>query len=202
MKRTITAAAVAGSLAVGGLAGTVLGTPVVAGAAETATGAAGWVRDALQGLVYDGTITEAQSEAVATALDDARPERWRGHHGVGGHAALATVAEALGVTEEELRTALSDGRTVAEVAAEQGVDVQVVVDAVLAEVRERVEQRVAAGDLTQEQADEVLADAEARATAFVDGDGPALRGGPGGRSHGRHGHHGAHGTDEDPSAGA
>ena len=57
-------------------------------------------------------------------------------------------------------------------------------------------------DHEQEQADEVLADAEALATAFVDGDGPALRGGPGGRSHGRHGHHGSHGPDEDPSDGA
>lgn len=201
MKRTITAAAVAASLAVGGLAGAVLGTPVVAGAAETATGAASWVQDALQGLVDDGTITEAQSEAVATALEDTRPEGRLGHHGFGRHVGLTTVAEALGVTEEELRTALSDGRTVAEVATEQGVDVKVVIDTVVAEARERADERVAAGDLTREQADEVLADAEERATAFVNGDGPALRGGPGGRSHGRHGHHGHH-AEEGAAGGA
>ena len=201
MKRTITAATVAASLAVGGLAGTVLGTPVVAGAAEAATGAAGWVQGALQGLVDDGTITEAQSEAVATALEDARPERWSGHHGVGHHVALATMAEALGVTEDELRTALVDGRTVAEVAGDRGVDVQVVIDAVVAEVRERVDERAAAGDLTAERADDVVADAEERATAFVNGDGPALRGGPGGRFHGRHGHRGPGEAGEVPPPG-
>ena len=203
MKRTITAAAVAASLAVGGLAGSVLGTPVIAGAGETATGAASWVQDALQGLVDDGTITEAQSEAVASALEDARPER--GHHGVSHHLALTTVAEALGVTEEELRTALADGRTVADVATEQGVDVQVVVDAIVAEVRERVDERVAGGDLTRERADEVLAGAEERATALVNGDGPARRGGHRGRLHGRHGHHRHHGpggADDVPAEGA
>lgn len=66
-----------------------------------------------------------------------------------------------------LRTALREGRTVAEVATEQGVDAQVVIDAVVAEVRERVEERVAPGGLTRQQADEVLASAEARAAAFV-----------------------------------
>ena len=174
MKKTIAAAAVAASIAAGGLGGAVLGSPAIAGAAETA---GGWVQDALGGLVDDGTITQAQADAVETALEEARPAR--GPHGF--HADLGVLTEALGVTEDELRTSLRDGDTIAEVAAAEGVDVQVVIDAIVAAQQERVDAKVAEGDLTQEEADERMADAEERATDLVNGElplrGPGHRGG-------------------------
>lgn len=198
MRKTIVAATAAASIAAGALAGSVLGSPALAGAAETAGGAVGWVEEALGGLVDDGTIDQAQADAVETALDEARPERGfghgglghggSGHHGFGRHLDLATVAESLGVTQEEVRSAVEGGQTIAEVAGQEGVAVQAVVDAIVAAQEERVAEKVADGDLTQEQADEVLADAEERATAMVDGELPALRDGHGpdggGRRHG------------------
>ena len=180
MNKSIAAAAVAASLAFGGLAGTVFGGPTLAGAAETATGAAGWVADALSALVAKGTITQDQADAVGSALEDARPERPAGHRGGGPHAAV--VAEALGMTGDELRAALQDGRTIAEVAASRSVDVATVIDAIVAEHRDRLAEAVAAGDLTQARADEMLAGAAERATALVNGDMPAFGG--------RHGHGG------------
>ncbi len=140
MKKTFAAATLAASLAVGGLAGATLGAPGVAGAtgssvATTASNRAGWVQDALSGLVGDGTITQAQADAVEAALDDARPERGAHRFGHLGHGA---VADALGVTQDELRAALRDGQTVAEVAEAQGVDVQTVVDAVIADLEDRL----------------------------------------------------------------
>lgn len=175
MRKTIAAATVAASMAVGGLTGAVLGVPGVAGAAETATGAAGWVQDALSGLVDDGTIDQAQAGAVADALREARPERLgRGHH----HVDREAVAEALGITTEELRTALGEGKTIAEVAADEGVDLQVVIDAILVAHGEHLDEKVAAGDLTREEADERLAEAEERVTAMVNGERPARGGHP------------------------
>lgn len=178
MKKSIAAAALALSLATGGATGALLAGPAVAGAADAATGAAGWVQDALSGLVDDGTITQEQADAVEAALEDARPRRAFGHR-IG----LTTVADALGMSAEDLRAALADGATIAEVAQEQGVDVQDVIDAMVTAHRERVDEKVADGTLTQEQADEILARAEERATAIVNGERPAF--GPG--RHGRHG---------------
>ncbi len=193
MRKTIVAATAAASIAAGALAGSILGSPALAGAAETAGGAVGWVEEALGGLVDDGTIDQAQADAVVTALDEARPARGFGHGGFGGrrfggHLDLSTVAESLGVTEAELRSALEGGQTLAEIATERGVAVQAVVDAIVVAQEEHIAEEAAEGDLTQEQADELLADAEERATALVNGELPAREGhghDGGGRRHGR-----------------
>ena len=126
------------------------------------------MRDALSSLIGDGTITQEQADRVEAALEEARPEGRFGHHRFGGHVDLSVVAESLGLSEDELRTALDDGHTIADVAGEEGVDVQEVIDAIVTAQRERLDAKVAEGDLTQEQADEMLADAEERATA-IDG---------------------------------
>ena len=177
MRKTIVAATMGASIAAGGLLGSALGGPGLAGAADL-TGLSeedgegpGWVEDALDGLVDDGTITQDQADAVEDALADARP------HGPGhlflAHD-LADIADALGVEEDEVRAALEDGRTLAELAEEQGVEVSDVVDAIVSAQRERLDEAVAAGDLTREEADRILAAAEERATAFVEGEVPPM----------------------------
>lgn len=181
MNKRIAASIIAASLTGGALVGSALGGPSLAGAAETAGDAAGWVQDALSGLVEQGTITEQQADAVESALQEARPERPPGHHRHGGRVDLSVVAEALGMTEDELRSAFQADKTVADLAAEKGVDLQTVIDGIVASHKARLDEKVAAGDLTQEEADEKLAGAEERATAFVNGEVP-----PGGR----HGHGG------------
>ena len=81
------------------------------------------------------------------------------------------------MTSDELRTALQDGSTIAEVAAAQGVDVQTVIDALVAEATTRIAERVTAGDLTQAEADAKIADLTTRITEQVNSGMPM--GGPG-----------------------
>lgn len=199
MKKTVAAATVAVSLGIGGVAGAFFGVPGLAGAAEGATGAVGWVEEALGGLVDDGTITEQQADAVETVLDGARPQHGGGHgeaagrRQASGHLSLSTVAVSLGITEDELRSALEDGRTIADVADVKGVAVQTIVDAVLAEQKDHLDDKVAAGELTEAQADRMLADIEKRATAMITGAQPAFRREhEGGHDQGRRGGPGAH----------
>lgn len=188
MEKPIAAAVVAASLALGGLTGAALGAPGIAGATDVATGAAsavadgaGWVQDALDGLVTDGTLTQEQADAVEAALDEARPER--GPRGM-GHPHLEVVAEALDMTTEELRTALRDGQTIAEIAEGRGVEPQAIVEALVAELEAHLADRVADGDITQERADEILAGAGERLTAVVEGEARPFHRGPGhGRGH-------------------
>jgi polyhydroxyalkanoate synthesis regulator phasin len=179
MRKTIVAATVGASIAVGGLVGSALGGPGLAGAADLAGvsdedgDGSGWVQDALDGLVDEGTITQDQADSVEDALADARPEGHGPGHRFLAHD-LADIAEALGVEEDDVRAALEDGRTIAELAEEQGVEVSDVVDAIVSAQRERLDQAVADGDLTQEEADRILAASEERVTAFVEGEVPPM----------------------------
>jgi hypothetical protein len=125
-------------------------------------------------LVEAGTITQAQADAVIAAIEEAGPPEGGhggpgmrgGHGGHGGHGGpgLEAAAGAIGITEDELRTALQGGDTLAEVAEANGVDPQAVIDALVAELRTRLDQKVADGDLSQDQADEKLASGTERIT--------------------------------------
>lgn len=97
------------------------------------------------------------------------------------------------MTQDELRTALdTDGTSLADVAAQQGMAVDAVVDALVAAVQSDVAQAVADGNLTQEQADQRLADVQERVTERVQSDswGP-------GHGHGGRGDRDADGATED-----
>ncbi len=139
--------------------------------------------EVLAPLVADGTITQAQADAVITALQEAGPPRGGGDHGRGGpHAGLEAAATAIGITGDELRQALDSGQTVAEVAQANGVDPQTVIDAMVAEAKAHLDEEVADGRHTQAEADARLAEITDRITRMVNGelplDGPG-RGGPG-----------------------
>lgn len=111
-----------------------------------------------------------------------------GDHGPGGRRGpgLAAAAKALGMTEDELHTALEADTSIAEVAKEKGVDVQKVIDAMVADAKTHLADEVKAGKITQAQADERLEDLESRITDRVNGKAPE-RGGPGGGMPGRGG---------------
>ncbi|MBE0691459.1 MAG: hypothetical protein IH587_15175 [Anaerolineae bacterium] len=67
------------------------------------------------------------------------------------------VAETLGIDIQTLSADLQAGKTLAEIAQEQGVDVQSVYDTMLATATAHMNAMVATGVITQEQADEHLA---------------------------------------------
>ncbi len=133
------------------------------------------LQEVLAPLVADGTITQAQADAVVARLIEAAPLRGPGGHGPGHHGGqrgprLDAAAEAIGITAEELGQALRAGSTVAEVAAANGVDVQTVIDAMVAQVETHLAEEVAAGEKTQAEADEILANAPERITAAINGE--------------------------------
>jgi 3-hydroxyacyl-CoA dehydrogenase len=119
------------------------------------------IMEKLGPLVEDGTITEAQAEAVAETLAESRPGN-RPHRGPGK--GLAEAAEFLGLEVEDLAQQLRDGATLAEIAGDQTDElIALMVDA----VEEKLAEAVANERLTQEEADEKLAEAEERITTFV-----------------------------------
>ena len=104
-----------------------------------------------------------------------------GHRGGGpgiihrfGH--LDAAASYLGMTEAELRTQLAGGKTLAEVAKAKGKSVDGLVSALVADEKKELDAAVAAGRLTQKQAETILESAKQRATDLVNGEGLRVHG--------------------------
>lgn len=116
--------------------------------------------------VADGRITQERADAkLATLVADVTsamngtlmPGRFGGRLGDHvRHGVIGLVAEQTGLSRVEIRAALQDGQTLAEVLAANGADM----DAFVAEAVERTEARlnvqVAIDRITQEQADDLL----------------------------------------------
>lgn len=119
-------------------------------------------------LVEDGTITNDQAQTVADYLASTLP----GRHGRfiprgPGLAAFSAAAEVIGIEPEELREAMAEGATLAEVAEANGVDTQDLIDGLVAALEKKLDELVAEGRLTEEQAAEILANAPERLGKLV-----------------------------------
>lgn len=120
-------------------------------------------------LIADGTITQEQVDAADSARDILQAQREEARADK-----LADVAEAAGVTVEELQAAKSEGSTLAEIAGE---NLDGVVDLFVERSTARINGAVEAGRITQEQADERLDGLEDRiATRLEEGGGFGKRG--------------------------
>ena len=125
-------------------------TPPVADATGARPDKATMLKARLQTLVDDGTLTSSQLDAVVTALEAARPmgggqEGGQNHGGARGEKRqerLTTAAEAIGITAEELKTAIEGGQTIAQVAEANGKTVQSVIDALVAQATTDLTQRI------------------------------------------------------------
>ena len=164
MRKKLVVAAAAGALTLTGLAVAVPAVAQTEDTDSTSTSVVDRIKDALSGLVDDGSISQEQADEVATTLGESN---FGGHWGHGGWHGLEAAAEALGVTEDELRTALeAEGATLAKVAEEKGVAVDTLVDALVTAQREGIAKAVESG-MPQDVADKRLADVEQRVTEWV-----------------------------------
>lgn len=157
MHKSVVAALVTGSLLTGGA----LGTALLGGSVATAQSSSS----------SDPQSTESDTPP---ALPD-RPGPRRGPHGPHGRLDLAVAANAIGISEADLKTALQSGQSMADVAMANNVDPQTVIDALVADAQAKLAERVASGDITQAQADEISAGLVQRITDVVN-----HTGGPGG----------------------
>ena len=132
--------------------------------------------------------TAYAQEGTPTAPIAVQQGGGRGHGGGRGlgQTELEAAAKVLGMTTDELSTALKDGKTLADLATAANVDIQDVQDAINAahteEMRTQIAQSVSDGTMTQEKADWLL---EGLDKGFLNG--PGFGFGFGGRPHGQPG---------------
>jgi hypothetical protein len=123
------------------------------------------------------------------------------HDGRGPAKSLTNVASVLKLTEVELKALLNSGKSLADVAQAQNVNVTAVVDVIVADVQAHIAEEVASGEMTQAQADAKLAEVTAKVTKMVNsvrpaGMGEGKHGGNGHGGKGGRGGHGRHGVED------
>jgi hypothetical protein len=108
-------------------------------------------------------VKSAYAQSGTTDSTTTMPMRGHGHGGRGGGLSLTglqVAAEKLGMTTDELITALQSGKTLEEIAQEKGVDYADIQAAIQeqsqTELRDRIQQAVTAGTISQEKADWLL----------------------------------------------
>jgi hypothetical protein len=142
-------------------------------------------RERLDELVDDGRLTREQADALSADLrerasdlvnGDLAPFPIIGGPGIGlpgmrldVEGPLADAADAIGVDESELMSALRDGDTIADIARAHDLPVSEVVDAIVASMQARLDAAVAQGWLTHRQADGLAAELGERASDLVNG---------------------------------
>jgi hypothetical protein len=157
----------------------------------------GHIDEALKALVGDGTLTQAQADAIAAKIDARHasdPAGPRGRHGMPGDrgakgpagAPAEEIASALGITADELRTQLEGGASLGSIAGDK---VEALTTLLTDKANARIDEQLAAGKIDQAKADELKAGVAAKVQEMLDRTG-APRGPKGG-----HGPRGPRGMD-------
>src|SRR5204863_434865 len=101
------------------------------------------VQDIIDALVAD--TEDEHVDRITAFVNGEGPIGGPGGHGGPGRRmeGLEAAATALGTTVEDLRTQLQDGATIASIAEANGVDVQTVIDAMVADASDEIDEAVA-----------------------------------------------------------
>jgi hypothetical protein len=131
-------------------------------------------------LAGGGAGLALASPSVAGAAPSTALAHHPSHGRMAPGMALRTVASMLGTSVREVRLSLRAGTSIAAQAEAAGVPLASIVDALVAELSQRLDAQVERGRLTRERADQVLAEAPDRIAAALERSRPAatLRGRP------------------------
>jgi uncharacterized membrane protein len=130
----------------------------------------------LQVKLGAGDITQEQYDEALADLNDnlddlvSSTPPARGHHGGAHFQALDAAADALGIDESDLHDALASGQTLAEIAEAQGISVDALASALSTSVTADLQEKLAAGDITQEQYDEATSTLADRIDDIINGE--------------------------------
>ena len=117
-------------------------------------------------MVTDGKMTQTDLDKMLADLETNLtewynsgeiPAAWQ-QRGGGVRVGVQEVAEALGMTAEDLQSALDSGTTIAQLVQKQGTTLDVLVNTLLERFSEQLDKSVSDGSMTQTQADQKLAD--------------------------------------------
>jgi polyhydroxyalkanoate synthesis regulator phasin len=130
----------------------------------------------IDAAVASGRITQAQGDEMKQRIDSGDfpfPGPASGmffHHEL--FRGFDTAAAYLGLSEDEVRAQLETGKSLADIAEDQGKSVDGLVDALAAEAKKHLDEEVAEGDLTEAEAEQMLSHMKEGIRAIVTGERP------------------------------
>ena len=132
--------------------------------------------------VAAGRLTKAQGDEIKQRIEAGEFPLF-GAPDLGFHHALGmfgggfdAAASYLGLTEDQLRAQLENGKSLVDVAKAKGKSVDGLIDAIVADAKTRLDAAVKAGRITQSQEDSMLSDLKSHVAEFVNGPPPVHRG--------------------------
>jgi len=140
----------------------------------TALGGGAALAPSLVGAQEVEAPAQVQEDSETTERSERRTER-REARSERREARQQSMADLLGVTVEELRTARQDGQSLVEIGAANGVSEQAIIDAIVTEISDRVDAKVADGSIDADRAADKLATLEERVTEKVNNTEPGHR---------------------------
>jgi hypothetical protein len=128
----------------------------------------------LDQAVADGKLTAAQEQTMLAGLRSHLDDivNHTGPHGGGVRIFAGAVAGYLGLTEDELRTQVESGKSLAQIATAQGKSVDGLKAAIVAAAKSHLDEAVAAGKITAAQEKEMLDELTSHVDDLVDRSGP------------------------------
>ncbi|MGZ4396184.1 MAG: hypothetical protein ACXVZ2_12570 [Gaiellaceae bacterium] len=136
--------------------------------------------DRVDAAVADGSITKAEGDALKQRIESndlplVAPPLGPRHFGFRDHGPLGAEAAAtyLGLSESQLHSKLESGKTLAQVAKDEGKSVDGLVAALKADLKQKLDQAVSDGRLTNAQEQRFLDAADQRLNDLVQGTFPA-----------------------------
>lgn len=148
----------------------------------------------IDAAVAAGRLTKAQGDKIKAQIEAGNVPLvlpgfgFRGppsfDHGPLDFPGLSAAADYLGLSQSELLTKLQSGKTLADIAKDEGKSVDGLIQALVDDAKKHLDQAVKDGKLTQAQEDQILNDIKQHITDLVNGTGlkgfgPGFRGGPG-----------------------
>ncbi len=123
-------------------------------------------------LLWSQPASVSAAQALTTystpvELTVGRGGGWRGIGNVNLGTLVQTLSRLTGLDVATIRAELQNGRSLAQIAAANGSSGDALVQAVVDDIKSRLDQAVSNGRLTQTQADQMLASARERATTLV-----------------------------------
>jgi len=129
---------------------------------------------AIAGAIAGSTLgvpsgVSAQSQSISVEMKNTGEAKHQ--RGPGKNA--EEIAAILKLTKEELRTQVRSGKTLAQIATTQKVDIKLVIDSIVTNIKTYIAEELASGEITQAEADKKLANVTTKVTEMVNNLPPA-----------------------------
>lgn len=150
------------------------------------------VTERIDEAVEEGRIDEDEAAEKLAELEARVDERLTtvpelsesGKRRAGRSAGSEALQEILGLTSEEIRAELAEGKTLADIGEEQGVSAEELADALVAAMNERIDEAVEEGNIEADRADEIRSQIEENVEDRINGEFESNRRGKGHRNGG------------------